>query len=67
MVSSVPDHTINNIFECVYNVIFNTSLKIGTRKKKFETFACPFQVFLPKLICDCNLKALWFPRKWCTK
>ena len=33
MINNVPDHTIDNICECVYNVIFNPSLKIGARKR----------------------------------
>lgn len=33
MINKVPDHTIDNICECVYNVIYNPSLKIGARKR----------------------------------
>ena len=33
MVGSVPDSTIDNICECVYNLIYNPSLNMNTRKK----------------------------------
>lgn len=33
MMSSVADSTIDNICECVYNLIYNPSLKMNARKK----------------------------------
>lgn len=33
MVDSLPDHSVDNVCECVFNLIYNPSLKISKQKK----------------------------------